>query len=293
MNAREQRSRDAVSAAVAVAREHGLRVAEPAVLADLFSVMVHLRPAPVVARISTWTSLLHSPITEWLAREIDVTTYLSAKGAPVVAPSRELPAGPHTRDGFAISFWTYLQADPDRTVTMADCSAMLVDLHAVLRTYPADLPMLVPQSDFALGLQALDDGEDLFRPEERERIHATAKDIMPFLAAPPGDLQPLHGDVHNGNLVATRDGPVWIDFEEVCRGPVEWDLALMSMFGAAEEMAAHHNPDRERLAACTKLRRLHITLSMLALREHLGDSQGWDDGIRMFAGDLIAVERRG
>ena len=44
---RAERSRRAVAAAVAVAREHGLRVAEPAVLNDLFSLRVHLRPAPV------------------------------------------------------------------------------------------------------------------------------------------------------------------------------------------------------------------------------------------------------
>ncbi|MGH2584336.1 MAG: aminoglycoside phosphotransferase family protein, partial [Dehalococcoidia bacterium] len=50
---RNERSQPAVAAAVAVARAHGLPVEEPAVLADLFSVMVHLRPAPVVARVAT------------------------------------------------------------------------------------------------------------------------------------------------------------------------------------------------------------------------------------------------
>lgn len=39
----------AVAATVALARENGLRAEEPAVLADLFSLMMHLRPAPVVA----------------------------------------------------------------------------------------------------------------------------------------------------------------------------------------------------------------------------------------------------
>ncbi len=39
----------AVSAAVAVAREHGVRVAEPVLLHDSFNLRVHLRPAPVVA----------------------------------------------------------------------------------------------------------------------------------------------------------------------------------------------------------------------------------------------------
>jgi hypothetical protein len=77
-----------VAAAVTLARENGLRVDEPAVLAELFSVMVHLRPAPVEARVSTWTSKLHTPIADWLAREIAMTTFLSEQGAPVVAPSR-------------------------------------------------------------------------------------------------------------------------------------------------------------------------------------------------------------
>jgi hypothetical protein len=288
MVGREQRSREAVSAAVAVAREHGVRVDEPAVLADLFSVMVHLHPAPVVARVSTWTSRLHDPITDWLAREIDVTGYLAGQGAPVVAPSAELPAGPHTRDGFAISFWTYLEADPDGAVTMADCSAMLVDLHAALRTYPGELPVLGPPvNDLPIGLRALDDAADLFSPDARARIRAAADELAPFLAEPTGELQPLHGDVHHGNLVPTRDGPVWIDFEDVCLGPVEWDFALMAMFGAGAELAAHHRPDPERLELCTRLRKLHVALSMLALRDSLGDSDGWDDGIRMFAADLL------
>lgn len=32
---------------------------------------------------------------------------------------------------------------------------------------------------------------------------------------------------------------MWIDFEDVCRGPVEWDLATMMVPGA---VAAHHSP---------------------------------------------------
>jgi thiamine kinase-like enzyme len=40
--------------------------------------------------------------------------------------------------------------------------------------------------------------------------------------------------------LATRDGNlVRIDFEEACRGPVEWDLATTMDSGA---VAAHHRP---------------------------------------------------
>ena len=34
-----------------------------------------------------------------------------------------------------------------------------------------------------------------------------------------------HGDVSVGNLLKTQRGPVWIDFEDVCAGPVAWDVA--------------------------------------------------------------------
>ena len=110
---REERQRRAVEAVVTLARKNGLRVEEPTVLNDLFSLMVHLKPAPVVARVATCMPKLRMPIEGWLEREISVTTYLAEQGAPVVVPSQELPPGPHERDGFPISYWTYVEPDPD------------------------------------------------------------------------------------------------------------------------------------------------------------------------------------
>ena len=37
--------------------------------------------------------------------------------------------------------------------------------------------------------------------------------------------QLLHGEPHPGNLLSTSVGPLFIDFETCCRGPVEFDLA--------------------------------------------------------------------
>jgi hypothetical protein len=67
---REERQRRAVEVVVAQARENGLRVEEPTVLNDLFSLMVHLKPAPVVARVATCMPRLRTPISDWLEREI-------------------------------------------------------------------------------------------------------------------------------------------------------------------------------------------------------------------------------
>jgi hypothetical protein len=71
---RDERSRRAVAAVTALAG-----------LADLFSLMVHLWPAPVVARVSTCLPRLRTPIADWLGRELAVTAFLVKQGAPVVA----------------------------------------------------------------------------------------------------------------------------------------------------------------------------------------------------------------
>lgn len=61
--------------------------------------------------------------------------------------------------------------------------------------------------------------------------------------------QLLHGEPHPGNVLATRNGPVFIDLETCCRGPVELDLAH-----APEEVAAHYpGVDEELLRACRLL----------------------------------------
>ena len=43
----------AVEAAVAVAADHGLRSDQPVVLSESWHVLVHLRPFPVVARVTS------------------------------------------------------------------------------------------------------------------------------------------------------------------------------------------------------------------------------------------------
>ena len=76
-----------------VADEAGLRVRRPLVLRDATNLLVHLAPAPVVARVATGTSAIRSG-DAWLARELAIAGHLAKVGAPVVAPSAELPAGP-------------------------------------------------------------------------------------------------------------------------------------------------------------------------------------------------------
>lgn len=39
----------------------------------------------------------------------------------------------------------------------------------------------------------------------------------------------IHGDAQRKNAIRTRDGAVWIDFEESSYGPHAWDLACLTM----------------------------------------------------------------
>jgi hypothetical protein len=276
----------AVAAAIAVAREHGLRVDEPAILNDMVSVVVHLRPAPVVARVPTWSSRLMDSVSDALQREIAVTSYLASHGAPVVPPSPELPPGPHEHGGVFVGFWTYVQSDPARTVTDADCIAMLPDLHDALRGYPGELPGLDPGViDIQRWLPALDLTDNLLGEDDIATIHAAVERLRPFLLSQSTAVQPLHGDMHDENLIATRDGLYWIDFENVCRGPLEWDLSMIRDNKALN--AFPHDPAL--LARCREVKALQVALGLTAMADIFSDVDRLTRSIQRMLGILRAA----
>ena len=80
-------TRAGLAAAVRVAREQGLPGDDPEVLSSRGNVIVHLRPAPVVARVATLTAWTRSDPLRWLAREVAVAGYAAGQGGPVVAPT--------------------------------------------------------------------------------------------------------------------------------------------------------------------------------------------------------------
>jgi hypothetical protein len=103
----------AIRAAVCAAARFGITSTEPVVLADGANIVVHLRPAPVVAKVAASTPEVRLRVQDWLQRELDVSAFLAAAGAPVVPPSPDLPATTHHGDGHVMSFWHYLPpADP-------------------------------------------------------------------------------------------------------------------------------------------------------------------------------------
>jgi aminoglycoside/choline kinase family phosphotransferase len=65
---------------------------------------------------------------------------------------------------------------------------------------------------------------------ERDRLAAI---IVELEQAPK--RQPLHGDASLSALLTTSRGPRWNDFEDVCVGAVEWDVAGL----VSDARAAH------------------------------------------------------
>ena len=100
-----ERTRRATGAAVDAARALGLEVEHPVVLHDVFSVVVHLAPHPVVARIPVVLTAAADPAgqTARRQRELDVAAWLDAQGVPVVPPSALVPRSPIHRDGFVMT----------------------------------------------------------------------------------------------------------------------------------------------------------------------------------------------
>src|SRR5262249_2255403 len=111
---RVRMSERAVRAAVEVAAEHGLNSDRPVVLRDAWHVLVHLRPLPLVARVSNGRPYPEGPPEDDVIRELAVASHAARAGAPVVPPSELLDPGPHRHDGHVVAFWQYVE--PKREV---------------------------------------------------------------------------------------------------------------------------------------------------------------------------------
>ncbi|WP_157253436.1 phosphotransferase [Nonomuraea typhae] len=252
-------SAQAVAAAVAVARDHGIAVTDPVILNDSYNLRIHMHPAPIVARVPAVVSLGRPRPAEAMAREVVVVSYLDGLGFPVVPPSDLLPPGPVVRDGVPITFWRHVGHDPRRRLTSAGMGRALAELHAALRGFPGDLPVLTPVLEETACL--LDALAAVLSPDELAELRA-ARDGLTLA----GPLQAVHGDAHPGNLLMTAGGPLWNDFEETHAAPVAWDLAVLlgtsRLDGRKAVLAYGADPDE--LGPFVAARRFQVVLWMLA-----------------------------
>ena len=104
--------------------------------------LVHLKPAPVVARVMTATAVLHDDLKRWLAREVAVGAFLAGTDL-VVEPTDILPPGPHERDGLWMTLWKFVEHDKQAPPPQPrELGGSLRALHAALAGFPGDLAPL-------------------------------------------------------------------------------------------------------------------------------------------------------
>jgi Ser/Thr protein kinase RdoA (MazF antagonist) len=229
VGALEQR---ALAAAITIASAGGLKPDEAVVIHSASNVLVHLRPAPVVARVMTGTVALHDDPRTWLERELSVLEFLAPSGV-AVSPSRLIAPGPHCQDGLWMTFTEWIpEVEPgpavQPTARLDDARELgrtLRDLHDELRRFEGELG----------GLRDLrDDIERLLgqlRPADAQESDAisTLGERLDMLRTVVFEsirpTQALHGDVSLRNLLRTPRRLVWNDFEDTFRGPVHWDVA--------------------------------------------------------------------
>ena len=187
------------------------------VLRDAWHVLVHLRPLPLVARV---TSGAEGVDPDDVVRELDVARHFVAAGAPVVEPSDLLDPGPHEHDGHTLVFWRFLRAEGE--LDPAAAGRGLRAIHEALLDYEGELGTAGHAQDVGSMLAPFAPSDDV--------------ELLCELAArelPSG--QALHGDAHLWNCMPTAAGPVWHDLETACRGPREYDLAALMLDDRSRE----------------------------------------------------------
>ncbi len=225
------RRQRAVAAAVAAGRAAGLDVREPEVLHDVFSVVVHLAPAPVVVRVPTVLprTVRADPAGQLaqMGRELAVAAWLGDRAFPAVRAAADRP---WSHDGLAMTAWQLVHVSTE-PVPEESAGAAAARLHATLADCPVDLDWWFPLD------ASIPDGIDqlggLLPEEDVERarsewalLRPLAEDPAAFTATFPGaHVQPVHGDAPFYNLLPTAAGPLTSDLEHVHCGLREWDLA--------------------------------------------------------------------
>jgi len=98
---------------------------------------------------------------------------------------------------------------------------------------------------------------------DRELLASTLRSLRRSIVARGAAEQLLHGEPHPWNVLTTKNGPLFIDFENSVRGPVEFDLAWVP-----EEVSEQYpGADQELVGECRGL-----VLAIIAVwRWHLDD----------------------
>jgi hypothetical protein len=238
----------AMAAAMAIAVELGLTADDAIVLHNSNKLALRLLPCRVLARVA--------PAAQQVAQfEVELAQRLAAAGCPVAALEPRVDPRVYERDGFVLTLWTYYEPAASGEVPPAEYAGALERLHAGMRKLDIPAPHFTDRVAEAQQLVASRASTPALADPDRAFLGAALRSLRRVISDRGAAEQLLHGEPHPGNVLATKSGPLFIDLETCCRGPVEFDLAH-----APEEVSRHY-PDvsQDLLRECRLLMLAMIT----------------------------------
>jgi phosphotransferase family enzyme len=265
----------AVAAASSAASALGLTVDRAAVLHASNRLALRLLPSDVVARVAL---AAHGAAQ----LEVDLASRLAGTDCPVARLDPRVPPRVYERDGFAITLWTHYVPQPSRELSPAGYADALSRLHLGLQHLDLSAPHFMDRVR-----EAEEIVRNLERPPglsetDRNLLTSTLTTVAEAIRERGAAEQLLHGEPHPGNVLNTKEGPLFIDLETCCRGPVEFDLAHVP----EDVSRLYPNIDQALLGQC----RILVLAMVAAWRLDPGDQLPMG---RRAAQELLAALRAG
>ena len=207
----------AIAAATSVAASLGLPANDAIVLHNSNRLALRLTPCDVLARVA-------QRCHEAAQLEVELTQRLAEAGCPVGLLEPRVDPQVYTRDGFQVTLWTYYQPVTPQ-VSPLDYAKALERLHAGMRKVDVASPRFTDRITEAEEIVANPDLSPELADADRVFLSSRLGSLRRAIDDHGPEEQLLHGEPHPGNVLSTKNGPLFIDLETCCRGPVEFDLA--------------------------------------------------------------------
>jgi hypothetical protein len=265
----------AVAAARTIASALELAVNDAVVLQNSNKLAVRLLPCDVLARVA--------PAGQHVALfEIALARRLAETASPVAALEPRAEPRIYERDGFVVTLWTYYPSLTPPGVAPAPYASALERLHAGMRKLDLTGPHFTDRVDEAQQLVATCEQTPALADADREFLSDALCSMRRTISEYGWAEQLLHGEPHPGNIVSTKSGPLFIDLETCCRGPVEFDLAHVP-----NEVTEHYRGvDRTLLGECRGLVLAMVTLWRFDARDQFPNG-------RRAGAELVSALRKG
>lgn len=233
----------AVVAAMSIVSALDIEVDGATVLSDSNRLVVRLTPCDIVARIA--------PVAHFASADLEVAVarQLARTDSPVAGLEARIEPRVVVHDGFEIAMWTFFEPVPPRSLPPDEYAQVLVRLHTGLRDVDVVAPHVMDRVAATERAVASRDVTPDLAEADRALLADTLRDLRRSVVEQGSPERLLHGEPHPWNLLDTKGGLLFIDFENTCRGPVEYDLAWVP------DAVVEHYPavDRDLVGECRGL----------------------------------------